>query len=224
MTKEEFFGKFKSLYLWGNLAAMVVVVILLFFCLKWWMSSYTHHGQKVEVPNVLAKDYKAAEEMLSEKGLQIKNVGTTYVEDMPGGYIVVQTPAAGAEVKEGRIIYVTVNSLTVPREKIPNIIDNCSYREAQAKLIALEFQLTEPRMVDGPRDWVMGIQSNGRNLHNGDSVAKKSLLTLVIGNGSLDTGGDDMEELPDLPAEEMEEVEEDTPTEDNVDTFLEVFE
>lgn len=224
MTKEEFFGKFKSLYLWGNLAAMVVVIILLFFCLKWWMSSYTHHGQKIEVPNVLAKDYKVAEELLAEKGLQIKNVGTTYVEDMPGGYVVVQTPAAGAEVKEGRIIYVTVNSLTVPREKIPNVIDNCSYREAQAKLIALEFQLTDPRMVDGPRDWVMGIQCNGRNVQNGDSVAKKSLLTLVIGNGSLDMGGEEMEDLPDLPAEEMEEITEDTPEEDHVDTFLEVFE
>ena len=223
MTKEEFFGKFKSLYLWGNLAAMLVVIILLFFCLKWWMSSYTHHGQKVEVPNVLAKDYKVAEELLTENGLQIKNVGTTYVEDMPGGYVVVQTPAAGAEVKEGRIIYVTVNSLTVPRERIPNIIDNCSYREAQAKLIALEFQLTEPRMVDGPKDWVMGIQCNGRNVQNGDSVAKKSLLTLVIGNGSFSMGGE-MEELPDLPTEDMEEVTDDSPEEDNVDTFLEVFE
>ena len=223
MTKDEFFGKFKSLYLWGNLAAMVVVVIALVFCLKWWISSYTHHGEKIEVPNVLGMDYKLAEDMLAEAGLQIMKVGTTYVEDMPGGYVVVQTPAGGAEVKEGRIIYVTVNSLTAPREKIPYVIDNCSYREAQAKLIALEFQLTEPRLVDGPKDWVMGIQSNGRNVQNGDSLAKKSLLTLVIGNGSVDAG-DEMEELPMLPDEETEEVTEGEPREDNVDTFLEVFE
>lgn len=223
MTKDEFFGKFKSLYLWGNLAAMVVVVIALVFCLKWWISSYTHHGEKIEVPNVLGKDYKLAEDMLAEAGLQIMKVGTTYVEDMPGGYVVVQTPAGGAEVKEGRIIYVTVNSLTAPREKIPYVIDNCSYREAQAKLIALEFQLTEPRLVDGPKDWVMGIQSNGRNVQNGDSLAKKSLLTLVIGNGLVDAV-DEMEELPMLPEEETEEVTEGEPREDNVDTFLEVFE
>ena len=103
------------------------------------------------------------------------------------------------------------------------MIDNCSYREAQAKLIALEFLLTEPRLVDGPKDWVMGIQSNGRNVQNGDSLAKKSLLTLVIGNGSVDAV-DEMEELPMLPDEETEEVTEGEPREDNVDTFLEVFE
>jgi hypothetical protein len=47
----------------------------------------------------------------------------------------------------------------------------------------MEFKLTEPKLIDGDKDWVYGLQCDGRNLEAGDMVAKESTLTLVIGNG-----------------------------------------
>lgn len=78
---------------------MVLVLLLLFFGLKWWLSSYTHHGEEIEVPNVVAKSEADAEQLLQENGLQLKVVGTSYVKDMPGGSIISQEPKAGANVK-----------------------------------------------------------------------------------------------------------------------------
>ena len=122
-------------------------------------------------------------------------------------------------MKEGRIVYVTINSLTMPRVAIPDLIDNCSYREAQAKLQALEFKLTEPKLIDGDKDWVYGIQCNGKNVITGDLIARESTLTLVIGNGLT---GDDLE-IEEFMGDYQDSLYVDDGTDDDeIDTFLEV--
>ena len=98
------------------------------------------------------------------------------------------------------MVYVTINSLTIPRVRIPDIVDNCGYREAQARLQALEFRVLPPKLIDGEKDWVYGIQMDGRNVHAGDMVARESQLTLVIGNGAYGDdyfGQDDDYDTPD---------------------------
>ena len=224
MTKEEFFGKFKSLFLWGNLAGMVVLLVLFFFGVKWFLNSYTHHGENIEVPNLYAKDLQTAQKMLSEKGLELKKVEEKYDRNLPGGCIIEQNPKAGSSVKEGRLIYVTVNSLTAPKVRIPDVIGYKSYRGTQADLLNREFELTDPVLVDGPRDLVMGILCDGQRVQNGDEVAKYSRLTLEIGNGVGYSGGDDEEVLEELPEEVIvKELEQEVIEEDYGDSF-EVFE
>ena len=41
-------------------------------------------------------------------------------------------------------------------------------------------------MIDGDKDWVYGLQCEGRDLHAGDMVARESQITLIIGNGTTD--------------------------------------
>lgn len=223
MTRQEFFGKFKSLFLWGNLAAMVLVLILLFFGMKWWLASYTHHGENIEVPDVTSKSLQEAEKILSAKGLQIKAVAESYNRELPAGCVIVQNPKAGASVKEGRIVYVTLNSLTVPKVTIPDVIGFKSYRGAQSDLLALDFELTDPETTVGPRDLVMKIRCDGRELSNGEQVAKYSRLTLVIGDGSGDVSGS-AENLPELPEEVIIEEIEEEPVIEEEEYVPEVFE
>ena len=47
-------------------------------------------------------------------------------------------------MKEGRTIYLTVTTSKVPLVKLPDLIDNSSLRQAEAKLKAMGFKLTEP--------------------------------------------------------------------------------
>jgi beta-lactam-binding protein with PASTA domain len=107
--------------------------------------------------------------------------------------ILVQTPGAGTKVKEGRTIYVTINSPSSPKVKIPDVIDNSSLREAQARLTAIGFRLSEPRPVEGERDWVYGIVADGRSLQAGDMVSIEAPLTLVVGNGIMEEDVEDNE-------------------------------
>ena len=125
-------------------------------------------------------------------------------------------------MKEGRIIYVTINSLTIPRVSIPDRIDNSSYREAKARLEALEFRVLQPRLIDGEKDWVYGIQWEGRNVRTGDLVARGSQLVLVIGKGFFnDYDGESDDFGIYIPRQQNdEEAEESAPVEDDIDDFL----
>ena len=183
MFLKTFFRKLVSPMMWGNCLAMAAVLVLLMVGLIWWLDEYTHHGEGISVPDFSGLNYRESMDRGDELGLIVMIGDSTYNKKMPAGCVVAQKPVAGASVKSGRIIYVTINSLTMPRVAIPDLVGNSSYRQAQARLQALEFKLTEPKLIDGDKDWVYGLQCDGRNLEAGDMVAKESTLTLVIGNG-----------------------------------------
>ena len=183
MFLKSIFRKLFSPIVWGNCLVMAVALVLLLVGLMWWLGDYTHHGEGISVPDFSGMNYRESVNRGDELGLIVMVGDSTYNKKMPAGCIVAQKPVAGASVKSGRIVYVTINSLTMPRVAIPDLVGNSSYRQAQARLQAMEFKLTEPKLIDGDKDWVYGLQCDGRNLEAGDMVAKESTLTLVIGNG-----------------------------------------
>ncbi len=186
MNVKEFFGKLFSRYLLFHLLAMFLVVMALCFGVMWGLNAYTHHGESLELPDLVGMDFDKAERVLAEKGLMIVASDTSYNKTMPLDCVLTQVPSAGTHVKEGRTIFVTVNSSSQPMVKIPDLIDNSSYREAQARLMASGFKMLEPHRIDGERDWVYGIRYQGRELEAGDKVPCESELMLVIGNGTAE--------------------------------------
>ena len=82
MKTSEFFNKFKSGYLWGNLLAMAVVVVLLIIGVKYGLDAYTHHGESIVVPSVKHKAYKDAERILDDLGLTVVVSDTGYVKTL----------------------------------------------------------------------------------------------------------------------------------------------
>lgn len=186
MTLSEFVNKFKSRYLWGNLAAMFLVVILLCVGVKFGIDIYTHHGEAIPIPDVRHKSFDDAERILREAGLQIEVSDTGFVKTLPPDCILEQSPGAGETVKSGRVIYVTINSAHTPTITIPDVIDNSSLREAMAKLTAMGFKLGTPEYVPGEADWVYGILVKGRHVVAGDKVSIDDVLTIQVGNGQRD--------------------------------------
>ena len=188
MTTKEFFGKFWSLYLWGNLLAMMLVVLGLCFGVQYGLEWYTHHGEGIVVPKLVNMTSKNARLLLEENGLELVVTDSGYNKRLPADCILAQSPGEGMMVKKGHFIYVTVNSPSSPTFAIPDVIDNSSYREAEAKLLALGFKLLPPKRILGERDWVYGILCRGRQLSPGEHVSIDSPLTLLVGNGQY---GDD---------------------------------
>lgn len=173
-------------HLWIHLFAMFVVFILLCLGVKFGLDFYTHHGQEVEVPNVVEMDFDKAKILLEERGLKIAVSDSGYNKRKPADCILAQLPDAKALVKSGRVIYVTVNSTSSPTIVIPDIIDNSSLREAEAKLTALGFKMLPPKRVDGEKDWVYGIISRGRRIGTGDRVSTDTPLMLMVGSGIVE--------------------------------------
>ena len=131
MKVSQFFGKFLSLYLWGNLLAMLLLVAGVCFAVKYGLDFYTHHGEKVTVPNVIHKSYADAEHILEGLGLDVQIGDTGYVKTLPPDCILEQSVKPGSIVKSGRVIYLVINASSTPTLAIPDIIDNTSYREAR---------------------------------------------------------------------------------------------
>ena len=215
MKVSQFFGKFLSKYLWGNLLAMMLFVVAVCFAVKYGIDVYTHHGEKITVPNVVHKSYADAEHILESLGLEVQISDTGYVKTLPPDCILEQSVKAGSIVKSGRIVYLVINASSTPTIAIPDVIDNSSYREARAKLSAMGFRVSEPQMVPGEKDWVYGIKVRGRNVTNGQRVSVEDILTLQVGDGMIDAADsvafadpvyeeeeDVFEEIVEEPAEE----------------------
>lgn len=187
MKASDFFGKFAGSYLWGHLLAMFLVLVALGFGVKYGLEWHTHHGEGVEIPKVEGMLCADARLLVEQQGLNIVVSDSGYNKRLPADCILIQSPGPGTMVKEGHTLYVTVNSPSSPSIAIPDVVDNSSYREAEARLAALGFRLLPPKQVPGEKDWVYGIQAKGRQVSAGDQVSIETPLTLVIGSGTYDS-------------------------------------
>ena len=183
MTIKEFFSFKTNMYFWLNLIAMMAVVILLLFGVLKWLDVYTRHGEAVVVPDVKGMTVGEAEMLLRNHGLVCVVSDSNYVKNKPAGSILELTPSAGQKVKEGRTIYLTINTLDVPLRLVPDVADNSSVRQAQAKILAAGFKLSESELISGEKDWVYGVKYKGRQLSMGDKVPVGATLTLLVGDG-----------------------------------------
>lgn len=163
--------------------AMLAVLIIVPFAVLKWIDRYTRHGEAVVVPDVKGLHVDQARAAFASRNLQVQVADSTYVEGEPAGCILDCNPPAGQKVKEGRIVYLTINTLNVPLQEVPDVADNSSAREAQMRLLAAGFELTDNDSVPGETDWVYSVKCNGRELRPKEKVPMGATLTLVVGNG-----------------------------------------
>lgn len=183
MTIKEFFSFKTNKYFWVNIIAMVAVVCLVLFIVLKSLDVYTRHGEAVVVPDIKGMQIEEAEQFLLNHGLTSIVSDSNYVKNKPAGSVLELTPAPGQKVKEGRMIYLTINTLDVPLRAVPDVADNSSMRQAQAKILASGFKLAENQMVPGEKDWVCGVIYKGRQLRTGEKVPVGATLTLMVGSG-----------------------------------------
>lgn len=189
----DFFKKLTSPIVYWNLIMLVLVSIVLLIVLWFWMKDYSHHGESVEVPQTKGMLLPDAEYELEKQGLVAVISDSSYNRNLPAGTILEMTPAAGSKVKTGRNIYLTINTRNVPTLPIPDIADNCSLREAEARLKSLGFKLGPIEYAPGDKDWVLSVKCKGRHVVAGDRVEIDCPITLVVGNNN-DGIGDDFED------------------------------
>lgn len=187
MTIKEFFSFKTNKFFWLNIIAMIAVVVVVVFGVLKWMDAYTRHGETVVVPDVTGMTMEEATKAFQKNGLVCVISDTRYVKDKAAGIVLDLKPGVGEKVKEGRTVYLTVNTLDVPLRAVPDVADNSSLRQAQAKLLNAGFQLSEIQLMHGEKDWVYGVKYDGRQLEVGEMVPLGATLTLMVGNGAGDS-------------------------------------
>ena len=127
---------------------------------------------------------------------------STYKKSAKPGSVLDQTPKSGTLIKSGRIVYLTVNMKGEPLVKLPDLVGNSSYREAQIILKSMGFKLSEPQYIEGAdKDQILKIKQGRRDVHAGEAISREHALTLYIGAGEIEEDSlyfDDAEEEYDI--------------------------
>lgn len=167
---------------WGNLLGMAAFIILVLTGAWYGTISYTKHGEIIHVPDVTRKHHTSARQILAEHELLSIVSDSGYNRNLPPGSVLMQQPQAGTEVKSGRKVYLTINSISGPTLTIPDIADNCDVYEAEIKLRTMGFKIGPKEYVKGDKDWVIGVKCRGREVHAGEQVPAEAPIVLVVGN------------------------------------------
>lgn len=198
----------KNPYVLNLLLAVVVACALVFGTLKW-LDSYTRHNEAVVVPDVKGLGLEEAAEFFKNSNLRYNVIDSVFSKDVKPGAIVELVPMAGSKVKEGPIVFVTVNALTSQMATIPEVED-LSFRQAYAILRARGFEKIEIEYVPGDfKDLAIGVELHGRVLQKGEHVPLVAPLVLKVSSGDAEMPADSLG-LPNdsVPVESLDSEEE----------------
>lgn len=174
---------FKKHYIVGNLLLIIITGCLLVALTFFGMDFYTRHGEEEEVPDLENMDEESAARLLEGRGLQCEVVDSVYRRNAGRGLIVEQYPLAGAMVKSGRKIYLTINAKGVQMVALPQTID-LSVRQARVSLESAEFNIDS--VIYKPsayKDLVLAVYCDGKEVKDGERLPINSNLVIWAGSG-----------------------------------------
>ncbi|SNR16334.1 PASTA domain-containing protein [Tenacibaculum jejuense] len=165
----------------------IIGLLLFVFLLQWWLGYTTNHNQKIQVPNLEKKSIAEVKQLLDELSLDFIVIDSaSYNPDFPRKSVMEQNPEAGDFVKEKRKIYLTLNPSKYKDVAIPDL-NGKTKRQAITHLISIGFLVGEKftYVPDIGKDVVRGLKHKGKQVGLGDKLPKKSVIDLILGDGSL---------------------------------------
>ncbi len=148
------------------------------------LSVYTRHGQSLSLPNLKGLNIEEAEKILDQKKLRYLITDTVFVDKLPKLAVAEQNPAPNSKVKEGRIIYLSINSDASATVLMPNLI-NSSLRYAETVLSGMGLLVGSVTMrPDIAQNAVLDQLWKGQSMQPGTKLPKGASIDLVVGDGS----------------------------------------
>ena len=169
-----------------NLIGAVAFFVGLAVVANVFMGLFTHHGKVLEVPDMTGLSLLEADRLADSVGVRIDVVDSIYVRGMAKGSVYKQNPVAGASVKRGRRILLTINAVVPKKVTMPNLV-GYSMRQAKAELSTRGLNLGKLIYVsDIATNNVLKQQYKGRDIAAGSSVESGAEIDLVVGLNDMD--------------------------------------
>ncbi|MDE6703157.1 MAG: PASTA domain-containing protein [Muribaculaceae bacterium] len=167
---------------------MFIVAWLIVWGVLLFLDSWTHHGSTSTVPQVKGMTYQQAMLVLAENDLTVEISDSIYDRNARPGTIIESWPRAGAVVKQGRQVYVTITAFSPKQVTVSMPVIGVSSRQAVSYLEALG--VTSIRLVSVPSqypDLVENAYADGKPLTVGASFPVTASVTLEVGSAPIDT-------------------------------------
>jgi len=172
---------FKDNWIVKNLLWAAVFVAVLLIGVSVSLNVITHHGKTVKTPDFTNLSVAEAQKVAKENDVAVKVVDSVFVRRLSGGVVYRQSPKAGATVKKGRSIFLTINSI-VPRKVVMPNLSGYSLIEARSELRNRGLNLGRLNYVrDIATNTVLGQSLEGKPVSAGDLVVSGSNIDLKVG-------------------------------------------
>lgn len=187
------------------LAMMGFIVVILLVVLLW-LRAYTHHGQKLELPDYRNVQIEEAGDDAKKRSFEIIVNDSLFKVGTPGGIILSQNPPAGSLVKENRKVYVDISRYDPTTNRFADlpVMYGREYESVKRSLTHLEincavksyaYDAGEPDHI--LQVWYEGVQIDGKAGRKSDiNIKTGGTLEFVL---SKKDGG--MVQIPDLVCE-----------------------
>ena len=160
-SNASWFDRLRSNPILWNLTLIAMVLIALIVLSYIALAVGTRHGMRRRVPDFTGLTLKDAQYYASQKGLKIIVNDSLYVPAYPGGMVLEQLPKGGVDVKEGRKIYLTINSFAQKKLPMPYVAGR-SLRQAKNMLEGSGFGIERLEYVeDMATNYVLGQYLGG---------------------------------------------------------------
>lgn len=161
------------------LVAILIAIIL--YVTNCSLLDYTKHNIEIRVPDLVGYTYDQAQPIVEKRNLNVIVNDSTFVKGKDPGVIMKQDPFSFSKVKEGRKIYVTVNTMNPPLGIVPNLKMK-SVRQAVDDLsdIGVTVDANEP-VPYFVNEVVLGAKYKGELLEPGQKIPRGSSVDLLVG-------------------------------------------
>lgn len=198
---KEFYGKHPVL---SHIIIIALSAMILLWMVLLWLDFWTMHGATAIVPDIKNKTYAEAESILHANNLTIEISDSIYDRSTTPGTIIESWPKAGAVVKDGRAVYVTVTAFSPKQVTISMpLTGNVSSRQAMSYLRGIG--ITDIRIEHVPStfvDLVIGARYGDTPIGIGSVIPVTSTVTLQVGMAAAATPDSTSTSDADLEAEE----------------------
>ena len=153
------------------------------FIVSHFFDSYTQHDEFVEVPDFNGFHYTELESFINDKDLKFEISDSVFDAEQPRGVVLEQQPSAGSNVKPGRKIYLTINSVIPPSVLLPELKDY-TVRQVVNKIptygLKIDSIIYKPAECD---NCVIGVLFEGNEIETGTRIEKGKSITIIVGEG-----------------------------------------
>ncbi|MBO4587357.1 MAG: PASTA domain-containing protein [Bacteroidales bacterium] len=164
-----------------GLSVGILIVVMLF------VKIYSRHGQEYVMENYAGENYKDVVKANS-LGLRFVVTDSIYNEEYESGTILSQDPPAGALIKKGRKVYLTIASSEPEDVLMPDLVD-MSLRQAVSQLMSEGLTIGKLTFVESEdRNAILAQKIKGHTVAPGQKISRGSVVDLTVGKGTSEVG------------------------------------
>jgi eukaryotic-like serine/threonine-protein kinase len=168
----------------GFILGVFILILYVFFYV--YLPTTTHHGESIEVPNLIGKKISEIEQITKENELLFVVFDSTYTPNIPPLEVLNQFPSASEVVKKQRTIYVSISSFQPPMIKMPNLVSN-SLKSAELTIKSHGLVLGQVSYAPNVNEGAVLKQMIGyETIREGSLVKKGSVINLLVASGLSD--------------------------------------